>query len=175
MELYYTAGMNRKYLVYAIIFTFSFHFLHAESCPQEKHFIHIYKQHLLTAKMKQEKAYRALRTKASIDAVETQLAYFKKNYQPIDFMTLVKSSVKTDPEAEDLTIFDCKVNRSKARVIYKGSEENGQVTMLILMFQKEAGSWKMGEYGINEIDEKSVRSFISEIDRSPYLKTFRIQ
>ena len=148
--------------------------LSAASCPQEKLFTTIYAQHLLSAGQYNEPKYKKLRTKESLNEIETQLAYFKKQHKSVDFMSLVSSSVQTDPQVESLKVEDCKVTDTRARIIYRGVEKDDKVAVLILMFKKEDSRWKMGEYGISEMKKDVIKTFTQTIDQSPYLKSFHL-
>ena len=148
--------------------------LSAASCPQEKLFTTIYAQHLLSAGQHNASEYKKLRTKASLNEIETQLAYFKKQHKAMDLMSLVSSSVQTDPQVESLKVVDCKVKDTRARIIYRGMIEDDEIIVLILMFQKEDGQWKMGTYGVSEMREDAIQTFTQTIDKSPYLKSFHL-
>lgn len=146
----------------------------ADSCVEEKLFTSLYAQQYLAAQKNDENTFKALHTEQSINDIEMQLTYFKKQNKKMDFMTLVHTSVDTDPKPETLVVYDCKIKEKKARILYTVSGDSSDVTILILMFEKVNGKWKIGEYGESALKRASIKTFTETLDTSPYFKSFHL-
>lgn len=132
------------------------------ACKEQTALNAIYEQHIRTAQIKDENAYKKLVTKHAVATINKHVSYFKAHGEERSFIDIVHDSVKTDPPLSMLTTYECIKKGSRIMVIYFHKSDK-ETNILTVIFQKEDHTWKIDEYAESDIPNAHFDAYITFI------------